>query len=129
MHCCIVLFLPVTQVTQVTNETGVLKLAFLASLATLWGGCCPCVCFLLEAGGVMPLLHATPTWGELTKSMRNLLWEDISQTLVWGKQSVRLSVAAFPTPEGRTGRKPGTHFETERITYEKTKQDHHHPCD
>ena len=28
-----------------------------------------------------------------------------------GKQSVRLSAAAFPNPEGRTGRKPGTHYD------------------
>ena len=100
LHCCIVLFLPVTQVTQVTNETGVLKLAFLASLATLWGGCCPCVCFLLEAGGVMPLLYVTPMWGELAENTRNLPIEELSQTSVWGKQSVRLSAAAFPNPEG-----------------------------
>lgn len=104
LHCSL---LPVTQVTQVTNEIGVLKLAFLASLATLWGGCCPCVCFLLEAGVVMPLLHATPTWGELTKSTSNLLLEDISQTSVWGKHRTRLVAGCrIKRAEART------HFKT-----------------
>jgi hypothetical protein len=45
-------------------------------------------------------------WGRFVKSTKNLQFGELSQTLVWGKQSVRLSAAAFPNPEGRTGRKP-----------------------
>ena len=71
----------------------------------------PVFAFFWKLGVVMLLLRVTPTWGELTKSTRNLLLEDISQTLVWGKQSVRLSATASANPEGRTGRKPGTHFD------------------
>jgi hypothetical protein len=57
VRCIVALFFScrVTQVTQVTNEIGGLKLAFLASLATLWGGCCPCVCLVWKLGAMTPL--------------------------------------------------------------------------
>jgi hypothetical protein len=45
--------------------------------------------------------------GQICEKSRNLPFGELSQTLVWGKQSVRLSAAASPNPKGRTGRKPG----------------------
>ena len=50
----------------------------------------------LESWGNDAFLNGTSTWGEYVKTMRNLLFGELSQTLVWGKQSVRLSAAAFP---------------------------------
>ena len=55
-------------------------------------------------------LYVSPTKGELCENHEKAPLERCSQTSVWGKQSVRLSAAAFPNPEG-TGRKPGTHFD------------------
>ena len=64
----------------------------------------------------------------LPKKQDNLGCRDISQTSVWGKQSVRLSAAAFALTLKGNGAEARTHFEKERKLYEKKKQDHHHPC-
>ena len=106
LHCCIVLFLPVTQVTQVTNETGVLKLAFLASLATLWGGCCPPCLLSGEDWENDTSLYVSPKKGDQCENHEKPPLERCSQTLVWGKQSVRLSAAASPTLKGEPGGSP-----------------------
>ena len=92
LHCS---FLPVTQVTQVTNEIGGAET------------CVPCVT-CDPVGRLLPLcllsgedwendtsLYVSPKKGEQCENHEKPPLERCSQTSVWGKQSVRLSAAAF----------------------------------
>ena len=105
LHCCIVLFCP--------TVGRLLPLCPLPS----------------EDWGSNPSLDVNPNVGQICEKYEKSSDGGVFPDFSLG-QAERPAVRRrfCPDPEGRTGRKPGIHFEIERKAYEKTKQDHHHPC-